>query len=119
MRRAYPIILAVVLALTASLVLAACGGDDDPQDREFSIRISGSQPTDGVETMEVKQGDAVTIKLTSAVEAEVHLHGYDFEVEIDPGGEQVITLTADVTGRFLIEEEKTEAVLGYLEVAPR
>ena len=116
MRRVSPVVLAVVSALAAALLLASCG-DDGPKDREFSIDYVSGQASDRV--FKAKQGDQVTIKIKSDSEGEVHLHGYDIEADMEAGGTLGITFEARVTGRFLIEEEHTETVMGYLEIEPR
>ena len=116
MRRVSPVVLAVVPALVAALLLAACG-DGGPKDREFSIDYVSGQASDRV--FKAKQGDRVTIKVKSDSEGEVHLHGYDIEADIEAGQLVVITFEARVTGRFLIEEEHTETVMAYLEIEPR
>jgi len=61
----------------------------------------------------------VTLRWTSDIPVEVHLHGYDLEEEVSPGEETDLSFEADLTGRFEIEEHETETELGTLLVQPR
>lgn len=62
------------------------------------------------------QNDRVTINVTSDMEGEVHLHGYDIHFDTKPGQTVTQTFTADKTGNFLIEWESTSTELGHLVV---
>ena len=61
----------------------------------------------------------MTLRWTSDIPVEVHLHGYDLEEEVSPGEETDLSFEADLTGRFEIEEHETETELGTLLVQPR
>ena len=90
---------------------------DEPQDRVFDVAIEygAMSPAE----VSVEEGDQVTLRLTSDSPVEVHLHGYDFEEEVLPGEETVLSFEAEITGRFEIEDHETEAALGALLVQPR
>lgn len=112
-------LLAVLLvALALPLLLAACGGSG-PQQHSFNIQIQDAKPVGGTTTFRVKQDDTLTFNISSDTAGEVHLHGYDLELEMAPGEKAALSLTANATGRFLIEIEETEVEIGYLEVQPR
>ena len=109
---------AVFVALFLPLMLAACGGGG-PREHSFNIQLRDGKPAGGTTTFRVKQGDTVTFNITSNSAGEVHLHGYDLEAEMEPGKPVVISFTANATGRFLMEFEKTKVEIGFLEVQPR
>ena len=113
-----PVPLLLGLALAVLLVAVACDGGG-PQEHSFNIQTQDGNPVGGSTTFRVKQDDTVTFNITSDTEGEVHLHGYDLEKELVPGQSVTLTLTANATGRFLIEIEETEVELGFLEVQPR
>ncbi|HEY1074894.1 MAG TPA: hypothetical protein VGE59_04365 [Patescibacteria group bacterium] len=71
------------------------------------------------QTLRVKEGEKATIKVTSQVADEVHLHGYDLSQAVGPGTPAQIDLTADKTGRFEIELEERGKAIGILEVYPK
>ena len=69
--------------------------------------------------LKVNQNDTVTINITSNIDGEVHLHGYDIAFDTKAG--QVVSHTFKATisgGPFDIEWESTSAHLGDLIVNP-
>jgi len=116
--------------VVALLVLLALGGlffalRPDPtgsaagDSREEVFRIAIEEGAMTPEEIEVREGDRVTLRLTSEEPVEVHLHGYDLEREVSPGKAATLSFEADLTGRFEIEDHESEAVLGVLLVQPR
>jgi heme/copper-type cytochrome/quinol oxidase subunit 2 len=67
----------------------------------------------------VGEGDRVKLEITSDSPAELHVHGYDLEQEVEPGEPAELTFDATITGRFEIEDHDTETTLGELIVQPR
>ena len=90
---------------------------DEPQERVYDVAIEDGAmyPSE----ISVEEGDLVTFRLTSETPVEVHVHGYELEGDVLPGEETVLSLEADETGRFEIEDHETEAQLGTLLVQPR
>jgi plastocyanin len=117
-------------ALLFVLVIAACGGSD-PEQLEIPVTIVDGEMSP--DTIEVKQGDTVTLEVESDKHGDFHLHTYDIEKEV--GGAEPVDLifVADATGRFRItfhatgeqheegdeHEGEEEIDLGFLEVRPR
>jgi hypothetical protein len=62
------------------------------------------------------QNDTVTINVTSDMDGEVHLHGYDIHFDCKAGEVTSHTFKAVNTGHFDIEWESTSAPLGELVV---
>jgi hypothetical protein len=62
----------------------------------------------------------VTLTVASETAGELHLHGYDAEVDLEPGGTETIEFTADLPGQFIIEfhdpSGKGETEIGVLTV---
>lgn len=79
----------------------------EPQAKAFELRIRDEAMTP--EEIEVRQGDRVTLRVESDAPAEVHVHGYDLEREVEPGETARISFMADITGRFDIEAHSTDA----------
>jgi hypothetical protein len=71
-----------------------------------------------VKTITVKKGDKVTIRAKSDTADELHIHGYDKEVELEPGKTGSITFTADIDGIFAIELHHSDSQVGTLRVNP-
>jgi len=81
-----------------------------PAKHSFDLEIRG----DGMspEEVSVREGDRVTMSITSERPVEVHVHGYDLEQEVEPGEPTELSFEADLTGRFPMENHETEAELG-------
>ena len=131
--------LLLAVGLIAIIAGAACSGGD-PQ--ELDIEVSIDPGLMNPETIEVIQGDMVTLKILANEGGEFHLHTYDIEMDIEAGSETDFFFVAEATGRFKItyhpqgesehnEEEKEgeeehdqqdeagEIEVGFLEVQPR
>ena len=64
------------------------------------------------------QNDVVTVNMTSDMDGEVHLHGYDIHFDNKAGVVTTKKFTADKTGDFEIEWESSSTHLGHLVVPP-
>ncbi len=99
--------------------------------RRFQIAINQRKVDGAVKTVRVTEGDAVELVFTGDEPAELHLHGYDLTLMLEPGVPASLSLTAKIAGRFPIEahrfgpgdardgKSQREIVLVYLEVYPR
>ena len=93
-----------LIALTASvaLALAACVGGGEPQEHTFNINLEGGALAGSDSTWRVNQDDRVTLIVRSDRPVSFHLHGYDFEEEVEPGNPATFIFTANATGSFPI-----------------
>jgi hypothetical protein len=76
----------------------------------------------------VTQGEQVEITLTSDQSAELHLHGYDVTVQLEPGAPAILSFIARIAGRFPVEAHgmgplakgrRSPGALFYVEAYPR
>ena len=116
MRRAAIVVLVLVLG-GLFFLLRPDPPEGGPQDRTFDVSIKDGEMSP--EEVSVNQGDTVTLRVSTDGPTEFHVHGYDVEQEVEPGGEAEIDFQADLTGRFEIEDHETERELGVLQVRPR
>lgn len=65
---------------------------------------------------EVPLGETVTIRVTSDVAEEIHVHGYDLTLELVAGTMGELTFVADIPGVFEVELERSHLPLFDLEV---
>lgn len=140
-RRVAGALLAALLGLTG---VAACGGDDEPDDPPVTspsgagapstpaspapaasptasaellqFEIARGRATPPLDRIEIEQGSTVRIVVTSDQPDAIHLHGYDLEAPIGPGADGVIEFTADQAGLFELETHDTGLVLAQLQV---
>lgn len=88
-----------------------------PAERSFDLKVS----EDGInpEEVSVREGDRLTMNITSDRPVEIHVHGYDLEREVKPDETTELSFGADLTSRFPVEDHETEEELGILVVEPR
>jgi len=72
------------------------------------------QPESGT----AKQGDNITMSVTTDKAEEIHLHGFDLMFQGEPGRKVTKTFKADRTCDCEIEIESTSTHLGSLTVSP-
>jgi uncharacterized cupredoxin-like copper-binding protein len=133
--------LRLLLAVVAVLFVAGCGSDSPtttaatttttttaatdsttttttaPSGDVIEITVEGGKVVGGAQRHKAKLGDSVTLRVTSDVADEVHLHGYDKKVDVAPGYPAELTFTADIPGVFEVELEGKALPLGELEVS--
>jgi hypothetical protein len=73
----------------------------------------------GPAVLRVRQGERLTVRVSSDSADELHLHGYDLRARVSPEAAAVLQFTADRTGRFGLELHKAHRDLGALEVYPQ
>jgi hypothetical protein len=113
--------LAFAAAVTSVLFLGACGSDESSGSSAattvvssvdtIAVDIDADAASPGTETVPLNA--TVALHITSGVEHEFHLHGYDLEEE---GTDVTITFVADEAGTFEVEVHGEERVIFNLVV---
>jgi hypothetical protein len=67
------------------------------------IRLKGGEPVGGPGEVVVTSGDRARFTVTSDIDGEVHVHGYDFEKPVKAGGSVRFDFPAKLEGGFEIE----------------
>jgi heme/copper-type cytochrome/quinol oxidase subunit 2 len=125
-----------LVASVLAVALAACGGGGDDDQAAATTTGAGSATTEagaGAQTVQItvtgtKVATAerrvkvpldgkVRLEVTADRADEVHLHGYDRKVDIEPGAPAVLEFTADVPGVFEVELEEAGLKLVELQVS--
>jgi hypothetical protein len=92
----------------------------------FSVTIRNGKADTNL--IRVTQGEQVEITLTSDQSAELHLHGYDVTVQLEPGAPAILSFIARIAGRFPVEAHgmgplakgrRSPGALFYVEAYPR
>ena len=93
-------------------------GGSQPADDDVvvEVRVAGGDVTGVEDVVEVALGHDVRIEVTSDVDDEVHVHGYDHVDAVAPGNDAVLTFTADIPGVFEVELESAGTLLFELRV---
>jgi FtsP/CotA-like multicopper oxidase with cupredoxin domain len=90
-----------------------------PKPRVESIRIRGGRPVGGVKTLRYERGDTIRLRFVADAPGEVHVHGFDEEYPVGPGGPRVVRMKADLEGIFEIEDHGSGELLAKLEIRPK
>ena len=126
------------LAVVALLVSVACGGDDDTPTvasdtpvtttgdsspstttsagTVLSVTVRGGSVAEGGSRQRATLNQPVTIRVTSDVAEEVHVHGYEKRFTVAPGQRGEITFNANIPGVFEVEFERSHKLLFTMEV---
>ena len=113
--RALIVAAVLVVFVIAGGILVYATRSHGGQDVTINLTVTGGTKMTP-DNPTAHQNDKVTINVTSDTDGEVHLHGYDIAFEAKAGETVSHTFTADKTGTFLIEWEKTSAELGNFVV---
>jgi hypothetical protein len=134
-----------LVASVLAVALAACGGGDDQDQatagpgttaagpattaqagsattaaadgaQTVQITVTGTKAETAERRVRVPLDGKVRLEVTADRADEVHLHGYDRKVDIEPGTPAVLEFTADVPGVFEVELEEAGLKLVELQV---
>jgi heme/copper-type cytochrome/quinol oxidase subunit 2 len=122
-----------LVASVLAVALAACGGGGDDNQAAATPATTAAGPTTtgaepaatttgaaGAQTVQIRVkvplGAKVRLEVTADRADEVHLHGYDRKVDVEPGEPAVLEFTADVPGVFEVELEEASLKLVELQV---
>ena len=108
-----------VVALLALVPIA--GAATAASSQTFSVELQAGR-VKGEETLKVRRGDQVDVRLTSDRPMVLHLHGYDIDVRVAPPAPALLTFKANVAGRFPVHEHRegagTHRAVLFIEVHP-
>jgi hypothetical protein len=124
---------AFAAAVIGSILLGSLDSSSHVSSAEaerFSIVIRGRSVEGPQRTIRATQGTMLELAFAADETVELHLHGYDRHLTVQPGGEAVMRLDAKFAGRFPIEAHRFggsaggspsrgHVVLLYLEIHPR
>lgn len=113
------LLIALYFGLELTLKVPTTEG---PKHHNYHLSVSASNGVGPLPIFEVKQGDSVTLTVSSDRPGSVHVHGYEKEVVLNPGGNASLTFTAGRAGRFAVHLHDPDATmqgLAALEVQPR
>lgn len=93
-------------------------GEPNPAKEPVTVTVS---VTDGKVTpkpsrVKIPLGSTVELQVTSDVDDELHVHGFDIEKPLEAGVTTTVELQADEAGLYEVETHETELELLQLEV---
>ncbi len=91
----------------------------EPLANSYDFVVKGGERVAGPLTMQAREGEDVSIKVTSDRADELHVHGYDLHTPVKAEEPAVLFFKATHSGRFEVELHKAGLQLGALEVLPK
>ncbi|MFJ6155000.1 hypothetical protein ACWD6L_24945 [Micromonospora profundi] len=85
-------------------------------DREITVTIAKRRVNPPTGRVTVGKGESIRITVTSDVDDELHVHGYDLGARLPAGVAGSVEFRADKTGLFEVETHDSELVLFQLVV---
>lgn len=84
----------------------------------IEINLIGGKPEPKLDlNQEFKKGDTITIQVTTDKAYEIHIHGYDYKLNAEPGDTVAKTFVLDkAAGTYAVEVEDTGKLLFNLVV---
>lgn len=86
-------------------------------DVTINVTVVGGKVSPSGSTVKVKAGQTVLITAVSDTEDQLHVHGYDKEIELKPGKPTSVKFTADIKGTFEIETHEAGKLVAKLVVS--
>jgi uncharacterized cupredoxin-like copper-binding protein len=116
-RRILLAIVAIVAIGGIFFVAQAQSAPHAAQHRTFQLRVvHGTSMTPSA--LSAAQGDTITLAVSADNKFELHLHGYNRMLELEPGKTATLKFKADAAGSFEMENEDLGHHLGTLTVNP-
>jgi hypothetical protein len=84
-----------------------------------SVVVKGGKPVDGPSVVKLKRDDAVVLQVVTDTADELHLHGYNLHLKLQPNVPATLKFVARRTGRFSFELHKAGTELGVFEIYPQ
>jgi hypothetical protein len=85
---------------------------------QYLIRVESGFRIEGPSVIKLKRGEQVELDFISDSADELHLHGYDITVVLEPNKVARLSFKAKYAGRFSFELHETDREIGAFEVSP-
>lgn len=86
-------------------------------DVTINVTVANGKVNPSGANIKVKAGQTVLVTAVSDTDEELHIHGYDKELELTPGKPASVKFTADMKGTFEVETHKSGKLVAKLIVS--
>lgn len=86
-------------------------------DVTVNVTVANGKVNPSGSSIKVKAGQTVLITAVSDAEDELHIHGYDKELELAPGKPTSVQFTANMKGTFEVETHESGKLVAKLVVS--
>jgi hypothetical protein len=85
---------------------------EDTKPIRISVAITNRTLANPVQKdIRITQGDVLELVFTTDESAELHLHGYDIYLNVEPGTPAVLRVDAKIAGRYALESHRFGSVV--------
>jgi hypothetical protein len=89
----------------------------DQADVTINVTVANGKVNPSGASIKVKAGQTVLVTAISDTAEELHIHGYDKELELAPGQPGSVKFTANMKGTFEVETHKSGKLVAKLVVS--
>src|SRR5680860_1382865 len=114
LRQIFVITLGLVILVVGFSILSPKKSETTYRSVDATIKITNHK-VEGPTLITASQGDNITIRVISDRADELHLHGYNYRLNLEPNQEATLSFKAAITGQFEYELEKSSVPLGQLQ----
>lgn len=93
-------------------------GSSRPKPIVPAVVVKDGEPRGGILKIDATKGDQVAFKVSSDVDDEIHVHGYDISKEVSTDRPVTIRFVADIEGIFEVELEHSAVPIAELQINP-
>jgi len=86
-------------------------------DVTVNVTVANGKVNPSGSSIKVKAGQSVLITAISDAEDQLHIHGYDKEIELKPGKPASVKFTANMKGTFEVETHESGKLVAKLVVS--
>ena len=101
----------------ASSTAGSTSGSPSSKAVQISVSVKDGKVSPATHRVKIAKGNQVRLIVTSDVDDEAHVHGYEIEKELMAGQPTTIEFTADQQGLFEVETHESGLQLLQLEVS--
>lgn len=83
-----------------------------------TVRIRDAEPVGGPLELKVRSGGQIRLRVIADAADELHLHGYDEYLQLEPGEPATLRVPATIEGLFELESHSTGALIAEISVVP-
>ena len=98
---------------------AAWGGRAGAETIAVDLVVVGGKRVSGPNLIKLRRDDVLVLTVVSDRSDNLHVHGYDLELDLHAGRPASLRFSARRTGRFGFELHRSGQQLGVLEIYPK
>lgn len=103
-------------AVTSPAATPTATPSPTPEVRTIAIKLANGKASPNGTRVNLAKGEKIILDITSDRDDEVHVHGFDKEIEVRAGKRVKVEMVADRTGRYEVESHHPELLIVVLQI---